>query len=129
MCYHRLFIYTTCGHSIFSRRPLVLCDAASLGHADSSCRLIAHPFQSWKLNSLCTACADNRTVLLDRIDVSEVIKYDEWRWKVSYGMPKHGKDFWGRKVEEREKLEKETGKRTTKVMWWNWRKRRYCKES
>ena len=27
-------------------------------------------------------------------------------------MPAHGKDFWGKKAEEREKLEKETGKRT-----------------
>ena len=38
------------------------------------------------------------------------VQYDEWRWKVSYGMPAYGKDYWGRKAEEREKLEKEGGK-------------------
>lgn len=37
-------------------------------------------------------------------------------------MPAHGKDFWGKKADEREQLEKETGKRTKKTLRFSWRK-------
>ena len=43
--------------------------------------------------------------MLEQVEITQVIQYDEWRWKVSYGMPAHGKDFWGKKAEEREKKE------------------------
>lgn len=39
-------------------------------------------------------------------------------------MPAHGKDFWGRKAEERAKLEKETGKRKRKSMRFSWKRSR-----
>ena len=44
---------------------------------------------------------------MSRIEATQVVKFDEWRWKVSYGMPAHGKDFWGRRADEREKKELE----------------------
>ena len=44
---------------------------------------------------------------MSRIETTQVVKFDEWRWKVSYGMPAHGKDFWGRRADEREQREHE----------------------
>jgi len=30
------------------------------------------------------------------------VRFDEWRWKVSYGLPPHGKDYWTKKMEDKE---------------------------
>ena len=36
------------------------------------------------------------------------MKFDEWQWKVSYGLPgQGGKDYWTKKAEEREEKEQE----------------------
>ena len=125
MCCHRLYIYSTCGHSVFSPKPLLVCELAGIprdGAFSTQCELVAHPYQSWKLNSLCPECHDRRVKLLSRVEVRQVIKYDEWRWKVSYGMPAHGKDFWGKKADEREKLEKETGKKKKTSGRFSWKR-------
>jgi len=108
MCCHRLYVYNTCGHSVFSPSPLVVCRFAEIPpHAAQSttCKIIAHPYQSWKIDSLCPECQQRRARLLEQVEITQVIQFDEWRWKVSYGMPAHGKDFWGKKAEEREKKE------------------------
>lgn len=55
---------------------------------------------------------------MSRIEATQTVKFDEWRWKVSYGMPAHGKDFWGRRADEREQRELERereGKRKSKA--------------
>lgn len=125
MCCHRFYVYSTCGHSFFGPTPIVLCQEASIppdGSFSTTCELTAHPFQSWKIDSLCPECNNRRVKLLSRIEVSQTIQYDEWRWKVSYGMPAHGKDFWSRKAEERAKLEKETGKRKRKSLRFSWKR-------
>lgn len=125
MCIHRLFIHTVCGHSILSANPIVLCNDASIppdGTASTSCELIAHPYQSWRLNSLCPSCACTRSRLLQRIDAEQAISYDEAKWKVSYGMPSHGLDLWGKRAAERERLEKETGKRKRRNGRFSWRR-------
>lgn len=121
MCCHRLYVYTTCGHSTLSSKPLIECRHASIepdGHHSTSCEIIAHPYQSWKIETLCPPCQSQRDALMSRIETTQVVKFDEWRWKVSYGMPAHGKDFWGRRADEREKREKEMegreGKRKSK---------------
>jgi hypothetical protein len=64
---------------------------------------------------------------MSRLEQNKVV-YEDWRWKVSYGMPAHGKDFWGTKAEERERLEKETGKRTRRSGIFSWRKSRKTKQ-
>ena len=64
---------------------------------------------------------------MSRLEQNKVV-YEDWRWKVSYGMPEHGKDFWGKKAEERERLEKETGKRTRRSGIFSWRKSRTKKQ-
>ena len=51
-----------------------------------------------------------------------MVKYDECKWKVSYGLPAHGKDLWSRKAEERDRLERETGKRTRRRDRFSWRR-------
>jgi len=44
---------------------------------------------------------------MSHIEETQTVKFDEWRWKVSYGMPAHGKDFWGRRADEREQREQQ----------------------
>ena len=124
MCIHRLFIHSVCGHSTFSPFPLITCRNACIPpdttHS-TTCTIIAHPYQSWKLESLCPSCEARRTALLEAVEITQVVKFDEWRWKVSYGMPAHGKDFWGRKAEEREEGEaslKGEGRKKRKRFSW-----------
>lgn len=38
--------------------------------------------------------------------MKQSVKFDGWQWKVSYGMPSGGKDYWTKKAEEREQEEK-----------------------
>lgn len=119
MCCHRLFIYNTCGHSTLAPRPIITCRHACIPPNltySTTCTLIAHPYQSWKVDSLCPECHARRAQLLEQVEISQVVRFDEWKWKVSYGLPAHGKDFWSRKAEEREKteaasLKKEGGKK------------------
>jgi hypothetical protein len=40
----------------------------------------------------------------------QAIEYDEYKWKVSYGLPTHGLDFWGKRAAERERREREREK-------------------
>lgn len=122
MCCHRRIIYATCGHSTFSPQPLVECRLASIDPTvqwSSGCQIVAHPYKSLRLDRLCPTCQQRREVLLHEIDESSVVRFDEWQWKVSYGMPGHGgKDYWTKKMEERQEAErlkereKEKGKDT-----------------
>ena len=125
MCCHRFYVFVTCGHSLFAPNPVVQCAEASIEPGDAystTCEIMTHPFQSWKIDSLCPECEERRTVMLTHIEERQKIKFDEWRWKVSYGMPAHGKDFWGRKADERARLEKETGKRKRKSLRFSWKR-------
>jgi hypothetical protein len=110
MCCHRLYIYTTCGHTTLSPSPIIECRLASIEpaqHRSTGCELVTHPYQSWKLEKLCPPCHKEREVLMSRIEAVQAIKFDEGKWRVSYGMPAHGKDFWGRRADEREQRERE----------------------
>jgi len=51
---------------------------------------------------------------MGHFEEAQVVKFDEWRWKVSYGMPTHGKDYWGRKADEREEEEAASVKSSNK---------------
>lgn len=103
MCCHRLFIYGTCGHSTFSPEPLILCRHASIppdGSHSTRCELIAHPYQSWRIEQLCPPCQKRRDSMLSRIERTTKVEFDEWKWKVSYALPLHGKDYWTTKMEK-----------------------------
>jgi hypothetical protein len=110
MCCHRLYIYTTCGHSTLSPSPIIECRLASIEpaqHRSTDCELVTHPYQSWKLEKLCPPCYEQREALMSRIEAVQAIIFDEGKWRVSYGMSAHGKDFWGRRADEREQRERE----------------------
>lgn len=119
MCVHKLFIYTTCGHSTFSHEPLILCRHASIPPTQSHsslCLLFAHPYHSWKLESLCPSCAKRRDSMLRRIDWCQQVEFDEYKWKVSYAMPAHGgKDYWTKKMEEKAAEEDKKERESRKV--------------
>jgi hypothetical protein len=106
MCCHRLYIYHTCGHSSFSPAPLILCRHASIPPDltySTHCKLIAHPYQSFMFDHLCPTCQHRRDTLMGRIEQNQVVTFDDWRWKVSYELPLHGKDYWTAKMEKMEK--------------------------
>lgn len=111
MCCHKLYIYTVCGHSALSDKPLMECRHASIGPGgtfSSTCDLVAHPYQSWRLEKLCPPCQQRRDALVGRFEEAQVVKFDEWKWKVSYGMPAHGgKDYWSLKADAREEEQAE----------------------
>ena len=95
MCCHSLYIYLTCGHSTFAPRPLIMCLHASIppdGSHSTICEIVAHPYRSWRLEQLCPPCQERRQALLDRIDLGQKIEYDEWKWKVSYGVSQERED-------------------------------------
>jgi hypothetical protein len=103
MCCHRLYVYTVCGHSVLSSKPLIECRHASIepdGYQSTDCEIIAHPYQSWKIETLCPPCQQQRDTLMSRIEAVQTVKFDEWRWKVSYG----------RRADEREQREQQQEK-------------------
>ncbi|EME88281.1 uncharacterized protein MYCFIDRAFT_76111 [Pseudocercospora fijiensis CIRAD86] len=110
MCCHSRVIFATCGHSSFCPRPLVECRHASFDPSvpwSTGCEIVAHPYKSLRLDQLCPPCQKRRDALIRDIEEQQVVKFDEWQWKVSYGMPSHGgKDYWGKKAEEREAEER-----------------------
>ncbi|KAK4635131.1 hypothetical protein CLAFUW4_00577 [Fulvia fulva] len=129
MCCHSRVIYSVCGHSCFGRRPIVECRNASIDpmlEYSTTCEIYGHPFKSLRLDQLCPGCQRRREVLLQEIDASHVVKFDEWQWKVSYGLPGHGgKDYWTRKAEEREEEheKKDSGRRKSQKRF-SWRRSR-----
>ena len=90
MCYHKLYIFTTCGHSTYSSRPLRLCRHASIAPVSTyshTCKLRAHPFQSLRIEALCTNCQTERDSLLTVLESHSIVRFEESRWKVSYEAP------------------------------------------
>jgi len=90
MCWHKLYIFTTCGHSTYSSQPLIVCGHASIGPTSTfseSCSLRAHPFQTVKIEQNCPACRKQRDRLIERLDTTQIVRFDECQWKVSYDSP------------------------------------------
>lgn len=48
--------------------------------------------------------------MLDRLERCQHVEYDEYKWKVSYAMPAHGKDYWTKKMEEKKAAEEVAAK-------------------
>ncbi|RMY49450.1 hypothetical protein D0865_07478 [Hortaea werneckii] len=44
--------------------------------------------------------AKRRDSMLSRIERTTRVEFDEWKWKVSYALPLHGKDYWTTKMEK-----------------------------
>lgn len=58
---------------------------------------------------------------MSRINNEQAIAYDEVRWKVSYGVPTHGLESGSMRAAERDKLERDMGKRRS--LRFSWRKK------
>lgn len=50
--------------------------------------------------------------MLARIERTTRVEFDEWKWKVSYALPLHGKDYW---TERMEKMEEEAREREAQM--------------
>lgn len=107
MCYHRLYIFSTCGHSLFLPQPLLLCKSASLSSttndppsssaSSTTCEPRAHPYQSLRIHRLCARCEQRRSLLLAEVENSgSEVKFEPWRWKVAYQNPSAEGEAWKR---------------------------------
>jgi hypothetical protein len=127
MCTHPLFIYTICGHSFFCPHPLTICHHASIPPTSTHsthCVIVAHPFRSWKLHSLCSNCTSTRQSMLGQIEQRQALKFDERKWRVAYQLPENGgKDYWTRKMEEKREEEERVKRREGGKGRFSWRRK------
>lgn len=100
MCYHKFYIFATCGHSFWQPVPLVQCRNASFsaGSAFSStCRPRSHPFQTRKVYALCWECRRQRDALLSEAEHrGEEVRFEEWKWRMKYQSPQAEESSWGK---------------------------------
>jgi len=94
MCYHRLYIFTTCGHSLFHLQPLQPCRKKSSIPPYTTCAPLAHPYQSLKIHRLCLACTRQRDALIAQIESGQEIRFEDWRWRVAYRSPIADEESW-----------------------------------
>lgn len=108
MCCHSRTIYATCGHSTFSPQPLIECRNACIGPGvqwSTTCSISAHSYKTLRVDTLCPPCKARREILLGEIEKSQVIQFDQAKWRVSYAST-GGTDYWTKKAEEREDRER-----------------------
>ncbi|KAF2096553.1 hypothetical protein NA57DRAFT_58462 [Rhizodiscina lignyota] len=102
MCYHQLYIFTTCGHSTLSSTPIHLCaHFLSTENPSSSTTCPSppqtHPYRSHKTHTLCLFCSLRRDYLLMSLESEQQeVRFDEWRWKVAYRNPAADSEGWRR---------------------------------
>ncbi|TKA31792.1 hypothetical protein B0A50_01871 [Salinomyces thailandicus] len=65
--------------------------------------------------------------MLSRIERTTRVDFDEWRWKVSYAKPLHGKDYWTNKMEklaeeEQRKAQEQLGRQKS-IKKFSWKRK------
>ncbi|KAF9633624.1 hypothetical protein BFW01_g4518 [Lasiodiplodia theobromae] len=112
MCYHKFFIFATCGHSFWQPAPLVQCRDASFSASSafsSTCRPRSHPFQTRKVYALCWECRRQRDALLSEAEHrGEEVRFEEWKWRMKYQSPQAEESSWG-------KWEASSGQRSSRI--------------
>ena len=82
MCYYRLHIYTTCGHSFWGTLvcPCHLLPISPIRSFDSHTQRIMncpsvsyHPYQTYRINSLCLACRREREQNLSKLPAARPV--------------------------------------------------------
>lgn len=107
MCFHHLYIFTACGHSIYSVKAVHECQVRSLRQDQkrnsylslssglSECKPQRHPFVSTKIDRLCATCFSERRCRMDLVNSgSHVPRFEAWRWKVKYASPTAQESAW-----------------------------------
>lgn len=110
MCYHKLYIFTTCGHFLYGATPLQMCRHASIAPTSSysgTCKLQSHPFHTLKIESLCEQCQIQRQVRLEVLEGRQIIRFEDWQWKVSYTVPEEGLTEPGERLASKKDVERE----------------------
>ena len=102
MCVHSLYIFTKCGHFLFSEQPVLPCSSFPVCHkahnqSSSPQTMTAHPLQSRLLDSACAACKrraareererEQRLAEVRSIWTKD-IKVEEARWRIHFGAKK-----------------------------------------
>ncbi|KAL1636127.1 hypothetical protein SLS58_009976 [Diplodia intermedia] len=102
MCYHRFYIFTTCGHSFWQPGPLARCrdasfpdNSAAAAFFSTTCEPRSHPFQTRKLYTLCWHCGRRRDALLAQAELGrEEVRFEEWKWRMKYQSPQADENAW-----------------------------------
>ena len=98
MCVHSLYIFTKCGHFLFSEQPVLPCSSFPICHkshnqSSSPQTMSAHPLHSRLLDSACAACKRRavgeereREQRLQEVRIwTKDIKVEEARWRIHFG--------------------------------------------
>ncbi|KAK8168229.1 hypothetical protein BKA80DRAFT_266344 [Phyllosticta citrichinensis] len=98
MCFYKLCIFQTCGHSFWQPGPLLLCSASSynptIGYSET-CFPQSHPFQTKKVYSLCWPCQQQRDALLEEADMrGGEVRFEEWKWRMRYQSRQAEQNAW-----------------------------------
>ena len=101
MCVHSLYIFTRCGHFLFSEQPVLPCSSFPVCHkshnqSSSAQTTSAHPLHSRLLDSACAACKRRavreereREQRLQEVRIwTKDIKVEEARWRIQFGPKK-----------------------------------------
>ncbi|GME54478.1 hypothetical protein GTA08_BOTSDO02360 [Neofusicoccum parvum] len=98
MCYHKLYIFATCGHSFWQPLPLEQCGDASMSPSagfSSACQPRSHPFQTRKIYELCLRCRQRRDGLLAEAEKrGGEVRFEEWKWRMKYQSPQAEENAW-----------------------------------
>lgn len=98
MCYHKFYIFATCGHSFWQPGPLVQCQDASFApnsNFSSTCRPRSHPYQTRKVYELCRQCRQQRDILLAEAERrGGEVRFEEWKWRMKYQSPQTEENSW-----------------------------------
>ena len=88
MCYHRLFVYATCGHSywgvLLSACPLLSLPSPTPNTPDlqlTCSHRMHHPFQTLRFHSLCISCSTERQRNLKALEMDDSNDTKTWQWK------------------------------------------------
>ena len=89
MCYHRFFVYATCGHSywgiLLSACPLFSLPSPALNTPDPQITCpnrLHHPFQTLRFHNLCLSCNKERQRNLQALNMDGSNDRKAWQWKV-----------------------------------------------
>lgn len=97
MCYHKFYIFATCGHSFWQPGPpLVPCRrAASSSSSAGGCQPQSHPYQTRKIYELCWACRRRRDARLVEAEKRVgAVRFEEWKWRMKYQAPRAEENAW-----------------------------------
>lgn len=114
---------TTPAVTMLSRRTQLLNATSPIPRSPALCR--THAYHSFRLDRACPACEAARNERVSFLEKAQTIRFDSWRWNVSYKMPRLGLDRWSEKAIQRAEADRtrlEESRRHEDRFGWNLKK-------